>query len=421
MKAAGHRPAAPEECWDRLVEAAAALGHGRRALVGGMAQARRRGLSRPRVAGALRRPAVSRSPPRPMPIGSPTSPTGPRTWPACSTRWTWPHCGPSGPGARCGRARAAPRCPGREDPGGARRHAHRARRGRASTTSSDCSGRGACSRTCRSRTCLLVAPVRGTAGAQLIVLGQIRPTTWATLLRVDLVGQIVESSDWPVVTEALQAGTMSSGLAVIPVPVRVRLASVDPDGSRHRRGAGGSRHGPARVCAGAPRRRPRRRDRPGRPRSRTVGPAASNGSTATSTGGWPTWWRSGDFPFMGEDFTTEDAPRVGDGLRPGRARRAGELRVAQRHERVAPHGRERRGRGTSAVGAGNRRRRARLGPARRVPGHRGGRAPARRHRPHAVHPAARTGHRHRGHGAPARRHRPPSPRPSAVVQGRGHP
>ncbi len=74
---------------------------------------------------------------------------------------------------------------------------------------------------------LLVAPVRGTAGAKLIVLGQIRPTTWATLLRVDLVGQIVESSEWPVVTEALQAGTMSSGLAVIPVPVRVRLASGD--------------------------------------------------------------------------------------------------------------------------------------------------------------------------------------------------
>ena len=31
------------------------------------------------------------------------------------------------------------------------------------------------------------------------------------------------------VIEALQAGTMSSGLAVIPVPVRVRLASGDPD------------------------------------------------------------------------------------------------------------------------------------------------------------------------------------------------
>ena len=39
---------------------------------------------------------------------------------------------------------------------------------------------------------LLLAPVRGSAGSKLIVLGQIRPTTWATLLRVDLVGQMVE-------------------------------------------------------------------------------------------------------------------------------------------------------------------------------------------------------------------------------------
>ena len=75
---------------------------------------------------------------------------------------------------------------------------------------------------------LLVAPMRGPPEPELIVLGQIRPTTRATLLRVDLVGQVVEAEDWPVVTEAARTGTMSSGLAVIPVPVRPRLASADP-------------------------------------------------------------------------------------------------------------------------------------------------------------------------------------------------
>ena len=160
---------------------------------------------------------------------------------------------------------------------------------------------------------LLVAPVRGTAGSKLIVLGQIRPTTWATLLRVDLVGQVVESSDWPVVTEAIQAGTMSSGLAVIPVPVRVRLASGDPDS----RDTGEVpavpdtaqlecvpvRHGGdpvAVVVRVAPLedRRPGRLERVYRDLYRRLAHMVA----------------VGDFPFMGEDFTTEDAPRVGDGL-----------------------------------------------------------------------------------------------------------
>ncbi len=61
VKAAGHRPAAPEECWDRLVEAAVSLGDGGRAVVGRLAQAGGRGLPRAGTAGARscagRRPA----------------------------------------------------------------------------------------------------------------------------------------------------------------------------------------------------------------------------------------------------------------------------------------------------------------------------------------------------------------------------
>ncbi len=160
---------------------------------------------------------------------------------------------------------------------------------------------------------LLVAPVRGTAGAQLIVLGQIRPTTWATLLRVDLVGQVVESADWPVVTEAIGSGKVSSGLAVIPVPVRVRLASVDPDG----RDTGEVpavpdtaqlecvpvSHGGEPVAvivrvAPLEDRRPGRLERVYRDLYRRLALMVM----------------VGDFPFVGEDFTTEDSPRVGDGL-----------------------------------------------------------------------------------------------------------
>jgi two-component sensor histidine kinase len=160
---------------------------------------------------------------------------------------------------------------------------------------------------------LLVAPVRDTNGAQLIVLGQIRPTTWTTLLRVDLVGQIVESADWPVVIEALQEGTMSSGLAVIPVPVRVRLASADPNAQdtgevpavpdtaqlecvpvRH----GGDPVAVIVKVAPLEDRRPGRLERVYRDLYRRLAHMVA----------------VGDFPFLGEDMTAEDAPRVGDGL-----------------------------------------------------------------------------------------------------------
>ena len=38
---------------------------------------------------------------------------------------------------------------------------------------------------------LLLVPAKGSDGGSLLVLGQIRPTTSVTLLRVDLVGQVV--------------------------------------------------------------------------------------------------------------------------------------------------------------------------------------------------------------------------------------
>jgi two-component sensor histidine kinase len=161
---------------------------------------------------------------------------------------------------------------------------------------------------------LLVAPVVGTDASRLVVLGQIRPTTWATMLRVDLVGQVVDAADWPVVIETLRTGTVASGFATIPVPVNVRLVPSDPDS----RDTGEVpvvpetaqlecvpvRHHGGDPIAVVVRVAPHEDRRAGRLEKVYKGLYQRlAGMVAT-----------GDFPFVGEEFTTEDAPRVGDGL-----------------------------------------------------------------------------------------------------------
>ncbi|HUC35507.1 MAG TPA: histidine kinase N-terminal domain-containing protein [Acidimicrobiales bacterium] len=70
---------------------------------------------------------------------------------------------------------------------------------------------------------LLLAPLRRPNGGQWVVLGQIRPTTGATLLRVDLVGHLVEEQEWEGISEALRTGAISVGTIslsdVLPPPV----------------------------------------------------------------------------------------------------------------------------------------------------------------------------------------------------------
>jgi two-component system, sensor histidine kinase PdtaS len=160
---------------------------------------------------------------------------------------------------------------------------------------------------------LLVAPVAGSDGAQLVVLGQIRPTTWATLLRVDMVGQIVDSEDWPFVTESLRTGAAASGFAVIPVPVQSGL----PTGEAEARDTGEvpavpetaqlesvpiRHHGePIGVIVRVAPHEDRRHGR----LERVYRDLYSRLAHMVSVG---------EFPFAGEDYTTEDAPRVGDGL-----------------------------------------------------------------------------------------------------------
>ena len=86
IKVAGHVPDAPTEWWDRMAEAAAVLGHGGRALLGGLAQAGGRAVSGPAAPGAVRRPRACRSRrPRTRTARS-TWPTGPTACGGSSTR-----------------------------------------------------------------------------------------------------------------------------------------------------------------------------------------------------------------------------------------------------------------------------------------------------------------------------------------------
>jgi two-component sensor histidine kinase/PAS domain-containing protein len=55
------------------------------------------------------------------------------------------------------------------------------------------------------------APLRADRPRQLVVLGQIRPTTAQTLLEDDLVGQVVSEASVPVVSAALHGGSTSRG------------------------------------------------------------------------------------------------------------------------------------------------------------------------------------------------------------------
>ncbi|MGH9303313.1 MAG: sensor histidine kinase [Acidimicrobiales bacterium] len=54
-------------------------------------------------------------------------------------------------------------------------------------------------------------PLPGQASTQLIVVGQVRPTTSQTVQEVDLVGQVVAASEHPLVSEALRTGALAAG------------------------------------------------------------------------------------------------------------------------------------------------------------------------------------------------------------------
>ncbi|MBA3304265.1 MAG: histidine kinase N-terminal domain-containing protein, partial [Acidimicrobiia bacterium] len=71
---------------------------------------------------------------------------------------------------------------------------------------------------------LLLAPVDGSHGSRLVVIGQVRPTTNQTVYRSDFVGRVLEEVDRPLVARALRSGDIVEGEADLsPVHDRVRV------------------------------------------------------------------------------------------------------------------------------------------------------------------------------------------------------
>ena len=203
---------------------------------------------------------------------------------------------------------------------------------KSSAISSACSAAGASWPTSPSRTCSSWSRCNAGAGQpapedpELVVLGQMRPNNRPTLVDQDLVGQKIDETQWALAASCLHSGEIVRGSihhpilgeqvpvenipvrfggAVIAVMLRVSLAPLEgPDehvrADLPRRVRAAGRHGgPVRL----PLSRRGRRHRGGAPGGRRRGG--------------------------------------------GRRRRAGGVRLAQRHERLSPHGYLRTARGPS--------------------------------------------------------------------------
>ncbi len=160
----------------------------------------------------------------------------------------------------------------------------------------------------------------------LVVLGQIRPTTGATLIRVDLVGHLVDSSDWPGVEETLRnahtvLGSISISKVLPPPPPAPSPPSGPGDGAQAMR-RDWNTTGEVPVvedtaqleCLPVP--------FAGEVSAvlLRVGPVAERRSGRLERIYRDLYHRlsamlvAGDFPQAGEEVVSEDAPRVGDGL-----------------------------------------------------------------------------------------------------------
>lgn len=141
---------------------------------------------------------------------------------------------------------------------------------------------------------LLFAPVANPAGAaNFVVLGHVRPTTSQTLYRHDLVGGIVSEAQRPLVARALALGEIVEG--EMEVEQRREQARIQCIPVRWR----------GEVLAVMT-----RESVPNIGRS----PGELERVYLETFGRFARMIVRGDFPFGGEDFVEEDAPRVGDGV-----------------------------------------------------------------------------------------------------------
>ncbi len=162
---------------------------------------------------------------------------------------------------------------------------------------------------------LLLSSAERAGPEQLVVLGQTRPTTGATLLRLDLVGALQPAAEWPWAVQALQSGHIVTGVAAVPVPAPMRQTGAElttvPD-----TGEVPAVPETARLeCVPV-----RFVDEPVAVMVR-VGALEGRRRTGRLERVYRDLYQrliammvTGDYPFAGEEFTTEDAPRVGDGL-----------------------------------------------------------------------------------------------------------
>ena len=222
---------------------------------------------------------------------------------------------------------------------------------------------------------LLFVPVAQGPGSRFIVLGQVRPTTSQTLHRDDLVGRIMDESDRTLVARALRLGEIVEGeIAITPKGERARIQCIPV------RWRGEVLAVLTRESAPAIGRRPGELER----------------VYVETFDRFARMIVKGDFPFGGEDATeAEEAPRVGDGVLvlDGGARiaYASPNAVSALHRMGISSNAE--GMRFDELGIQENAVQGRLRHA--LPGHRGDRAAAERHRPAPLHPAARRRRRDR--------------------------
>ncbi len=142
---------------------------------------------------------------------------------------------------------------------------------------------------------MLFAPdVTSAEGAsQLVVLGQVRPTTGQTLYRSDWVGNVIDASDRPLVARALDRGEIIDGEVASGLhrePVRELCIPVRLDGET------------LGVVT--------------RESAPTIGrqPGELERIYVEVFNRFARMIAAGDFPFAGEETWSEEAPRVGDGV-----------------------------------------------------------------------------------------------------------